>query len=170
MDNQMISANHIIQSLDLKPHPEGGYFKENYRSEGVISKASLGPVFPEKRNFSTAIYFLLRSGEFSAFHRIRQDEIWHHYMGTTIVLHMIDQKGNYSSQKVGKKLQNDEVPQFVVPGGVWFAAEILEENAYALLGCTVSPGFDFQDFEMPSGSQLINQYPRHKEILERLTR
>ena len=111
------SSNKIIEQLGLQPHPEGGYFKETYRSTGIISKNELGATYSGQRNYSTCIYFLLTSDSFSAFHRIKQDEIWHFYDGSALRLHMISDKGEHSMHIIGKNLSQGEVPQFVVPGG-----------------------------------------------------
>jgi hypothetical protein len=159
----------IIQRLKLRPHPEGGYFKETYRSKGEIDKNSLGLEFSGKRSYSTCIYFLLTSEKFSAFHRLRQDEIWHFYDGSPISLHIISPSGKYSNHLIGMNLENGQVPQFVVPGGSWFAAEIPENNQYSLIGCTVSPGFDFEDFELKSRAELTSMFPDHENIISRLT-
>ncbi|WP_250434348.1 cupin domain-containing protein [Hanstruepera flava] len=159
----------LISKLDLKPHPEGGFFKETYRSKGVIDESHLGASYTGKRNYSTCIYFLLTSDNFSAFHRIKQDEIWHFYDGSPIDLHVISESGVYHKHVIGIDIKNGEVPQFVVPGGSWFAAEAINQNAYALIGCTVSPGFSFEDFELKSRDDLISLFPDHKEIISRLT-
>ncbi len=159
----------IIEELDLKPHPEGGYFKEEYRSSEEISKECLPPVYNGPRNHATAIYFLLTSENFSAFHRIKQDEIWHYYDGSPILLHCISEEGLYSQHLIGNNLSKGERPQFVVPGGHWFAAEVSEDSSFSLVGCTVSPGFSFEDFEMPSQEELLATFPQHHEIILRLT-
>ncbi|MGY6647319.1 cupin domain-containing protein [Wenyingzhuangia sp. IMCC45574] len=160
----------IIEQLNLLPHPEGGYFKETYRSTQSIPKASLSKEFSGDRNHSTAIYFLLTSDTFSAFHKINQDEFWHFYKGTTIKLHMISPEGEYSSVLIGNNFNNGEVPQFVVPAQYWFAADVIESNSYALVGCTVAPGFDFDDFVLADRKELSNLFPSHSEIITRLTR
>ena len=159
----------IVDALDLKPHPEGGFYKETYRSEGEINSDSLTENYTGIRNYSTCIYFMLTSGNFSAFHRIIQDEIWHFYEGSTISLHTISKEGNYQKIAIGKNFSKGEVPQYVVRGGDWFAAEIEANNAYALVGCTVSPGFDFEDFELTPRQELLKLFPQHKAIITRLT-
>ncbi|MGC6431053.1 MAG: cupin domain-containing protein [Jejuia sp.] len=160
----------IIDKLELQPHPEGGYFKETYRSNGVIHQEHLGSEFIGDRNFCTGIYFLLTSDTFSAFHKINQDEMWHFYKGAPLLLHMITPKGDYSRVKIGNNFENNELPQFTVPAKVWFAAEVTEKNSYTLTGCTVAPGFDFRDFEMPEQKDLIAKFPEHSGIIQRLTR
>lgn len=163
-------AQKIVVQLDLQPHPEGGFFKETFRSEGTISNKELGKLFHGDRNFSTAIYFLLTSENFSAFHRIKQDETWHFYKGNCLNLHIISPSGEYRRIKIGNKLDRGEIPQFTVKSGDWFAAEIPGENNYTLVGCTVAPGFDFRDFEMPKRELLLNLFPQHVEIISSLTR
>lgn len=166
----MNSAKQLIEHFELKEHPEGGYFKETYRSEGQIPGSVLGDQFEGDRNYCTGIYFMLTSGPFSAFHRIQQDEMWHFYQGSPLTIHMIDSYGNYTTQVVGLNFENGEVPQFTVPKGCWFAAEVNESESYSFIGCTVSPGFDFRDFELGSQKQLIHHFPQHREIIKRFTR
>ena len=159
-------AKDIIDQLNLKKHPEGGYYKETYRSQDAIYLEQ----FNGKRNFSTCIYFLLTNEAFSAFHKVNQDEIWHFYQGDCIHLHMISEEGNYQIQKIGNKLEDNEVPQFVVPAHTWFAAEVKRADGFALVGCTVSPGFDFQDFHLAERNELIDSFQQHQKIITRFTR
>jgi len=165
----MTEAEKIIQRLELEPHPEGGYFKETYRSEGKILENQLPDVFDGDRNYSTCIYFLLTSETFSAFHKINQDEFWHFYKGSAIQLFMISEKGKLSEVIIGNNLENGEVPQFVVPKNYWFAARIIQPESYALVGCTVSPGFDFRDFTLPSRAELLEKFPQHEKVITQLT-
>ncbi len=165
-----MTAKEIITKFDLTEHPEGGYYKETYRSNGLIKNNNLSEHFFGDRNYSTCIYFLLTSEKFSAFHKINQDEIWHFYSGTTLKLHMISLDGNYSFVLIGNDLLNNEKPQFVVPAQYWFAAEIIKENSFAFTGCTVSPGFDFKDFVLPKREELIALFPKHSKIIKQLTR
>jgi predicted cupin superfamily sugar epimerase len=160
----------IIRKLELKPHPEGGYFRETYRSSGVIHPNSSGTGYNGERNFSTCIYFLLTAESFSALHRIPQDEIWHFYDGSPICLHLITPDGDYSKTAIGRDIENGEVPQFVVPGGAWFGATVINNNDFSLVGCTVAPGFDFRDFEMGIREVLVCQFPEHYKIINLLTR
>ncbi|WP_298894394.1 cupin domain-containing protein [uncultured Psychroserpens sp.] len=159
----------IIKQLELQPHPEGGYFKETYRSSGEIKNDSLGDNYIGQRNYSTCIYFLLTSDNFSALHRIKQDEIWHFYDGSPIRLHVISESGIHTEHLIGNDLNKGEVPQYIVPGGCWFAAEVIDKNAYSLVGCTVSPGFSFEDFELKSRTELIALFPDKETIITRLT-
>ena len=160
-------ANILIEKLSLLPHPEGGYFKEIYRSQ---QSSQLGKPYNGQRSFSTSIYFLLTSDQFSAFHKISQDEIWHFYKGSPIHLHIIYPEGKYQLVKIGNNLEKGEVPQYVVPGGHWFAAEVINPNSYSLVGCTVAPGFDFLDFELAKQNDLTTICPQQKKLISQLIR
>jgi len=161
------SVQDLVNQLDLLPHPEGGYYKETYRSNlSHLPPAELEITDP--RSISTAIYFLLTKGNFSAFHRIKQDELWHHYMGAAIAVHTISPKGEYHKLLLGSDLAKGEFPQHLVKGGTWFASESLGD--YSLAGCTVAPGFDFADFELPPQKELLDLFPEHRNEIVRLTR
>lgn len=164
-----MNCNEIIKNLDLTAHPEGGYYKENYRSEGLINASNLWQGAKGNRNYSTGIYFLLEKNQFSAFHKIKQDEMWHYYMGSTLLLHTIDSNEKYEIIKIGKNIEKGEILQYVVPANTWFASEVMNKNDFILCGCTVSPGFDFKDFEMPSRKELISLFPKHSEAINSLT-
>jgi predicted cupin superfamily sugar epimerase len=161
-----------IERLDLRPHPEGGYFRETYRSAEAIPPAGLPARFDGARPFATAIYFLVTSDAFSAFHRIRSDEVWHFYAGNPITLAVLDAdgKGQLATQSLGRDPARGESLQVVVPAGAWFAAEVASSGVYALVGCTVAPGFDFADFEPGVRATLVERYPQHRGVIERLTR
>lgn len=160
----------LIVRLNLQPHPEGGYFREVYRSNGEIDACSLPAHFSGKRNYSTSIYFLLTSGNFSAFHKINQDEIWHFYEGSPIEMHVIAEDGQHEEFAIGNNLDEDQVLQLVIPGGQWFAARVIDENSYALVGCTVAPGFDFDDFELAKREGLLKKFPQHEALIRAFTR
>lgn len=157
-----------IKRLNLEPHPEGGYYKEVYRAGEEISKDALPARFSGSRSFSTGIYFLLPKGNFSAFHKINQDELWHHYDGASLQVHIISEAGIYSTIRLGKDPDQGEMPMGVVPAGAYFAAE--SDGAYSLVGCTVAPGFDFEDFDLPDQASLIGRFPEHTELIKRFTR
>jgi hypothetical protein len=163
-------AAYWVQKLGLEPHPEGGYFRQTYRADLVLLKESLPPEFTGARAVSTAIYFLLEGKSFSAFHRLRSDELWHFYTGSTLTVHVIDKNGLHSRIQMGRDAEAGEVFQAVVKAGCWFAAQTRDENQFALVGCTVSPGFDFADFEIAKRDELVQPYPQHREIIEKLTR
>ena len=165
-----MTEQYLIDHYQLEQHPEGGFYKETYRSKGIIKSECLPGEFKGERNFSTAIYFLLRKGDFSAFHRIKSDECWHFYEGDSLLVHIIDIAGNYSCIRLGRNVKEGETYQFIVPAGCWFASEPAPGTSYAFVGCTVAPGFDFADFEMASKAAIIKQYPQHQKLLERLCR
>ncbi len=166
----MIDAREWIERLQLVRHPEGGYYRETYRSAEVIPRAALPPRFTGDRAFSTAIYFLLAGDDFSALHRIKQEEVWHFYEGSSLTVHVIDPAGRYEALKVGRNVGAGEWPQAVVRAGCLFGATVNEPGSYALAGCTVAPGFDFADFELPGRARLLELYPQHRSVIERLTR
>jgi uncharacterized protein len=159
-----------IRMLGLIKHPEGGYYRESYRADLTIASDALPPEYTGARVASTAIYFLLDGESFSAFHRIRSDELWHFYEGGSLTLHVIAPGGEYQEAVLGRHLEAGERLQAVVKGGCWFAAKVRDRDSFSVVGCTVAPGFDFQDFELGKRSQLLERYPQHRQLIERLTR
>lgn len=166
----MLTEQELVEKLALLPHPEGGFYKETYRSELLIAKEALPEGFGGSRNCSTAIYYLLPAGAFSAFHRIRSDEGWHFYDGLPLNVYVIHLDGKLEVIRLGRDVLNGETYQAVVPAGCWFASKPMGDAGYSLAGCTVSPGFDFADFEMADREHLINDYPQHSELIKELTR
>lgn len=166
----MPTAKELISQLKLTPHPEGGYFRETYRSNGLIEEGNLPAAISGSRNYATCIYFLLTPEKASAFHKINQDEIWHFYQGSPIRLHQISPAGEYKVITLGQDVFHGQMLQYAVPATYWFAAEVLEgDTDYALAGCTVAPGFDFKDFVLPKREELQAMFPQHLEIIGRLT-
>ncbi len=145
----------------MQPHPEGGYYKETYRSMDLCLNGT--------RSLKTVIYFLLRSEDVSHFHRIKSDEMWYYHAGSPLIVHSIDEQGNYKEQKVRINFSDGEIPQYLVPKNTIFGSSVLEKNSYSLVSCSVSPGFEFEDFELFKQSELLNQYPSHSEIITKLT-
>jgi len=166
----MNSAQHWKEKLQLISHIEGGAFHEVYRSPLVLPQSALSPEHKGDRNASTSIYFLLEYGEFSAFHRIASDELWHFYDGTTLSIYEIKQNGELTKHLLGKDIENGESLQVLIPAASWFASRVETENSFALCGCTVAPGFDFTDFELANREKLQKQFPQYKELIESLTR
>jgi predicted cupin superfamily sugar epimerase len=164
----MQPAAYWIDHLDLKPHPEGGFYKETYRAAENIPGTALPNRFAEARSFSTAIYFLLRSQDRSLFHRIKSDELWHYHAGSTLAIYVLSETG-LTIHKLGSRVDEGDALQVVVPANTWFGAKVIGDNAYTLAGCTVAPGFEFQDFEMATASRLLNDFPKHHEIIKQLT-
>lgn len=159
----MKSAEHWIKTLNLQPHPEGGYFSETYRATEHIAHNALPPRFSGSRVFSTAIYFLLTSTTISAFHRIQSDELWFFHAGNPLTIHTLSPNGQHHPHIIGP----DGPFQIAVPTGHWFGAEVTQDHA--LVSCTVAPGFDFADFELANRQTLIAQYPQHHALITRLT-
>lgn len=162
-------AAYWIEKLRLKPHPEGGYFREIYRSKETIPVGVLPDRFGGDRTFSTAIYFLLESDQISASHRIKSDELWHFHSGLSLTIHIIDDQGGYVHQGLGGNLEADESFQAIIPAGSWYGASVNSPDSYSLVSGTVAPGFDFADFELAKRDELLRNYPGHGEIIERLT-
>ncbi len=156
------AAARIIETLGLKPHPEGGWFAETVRAPLRVS-APQG-----ERSAHTAIYFLLLEGTFSALHRVRSDELWHHYDGAPLELTTLDDQGRSHLHVLGHDFDAGQRPQVLVPAGVWQAA--VPRGGWSLCGCTVAPGFDFADFELPPRAELLRRFPAHADLVTRLTR
>ncbi|HET6177334.1 MAG TPA: cupin domain-containing protein [Candidatus Sulfotelmatobacter sp.] len=159
-----------IEKLGLMRHQEGGYYRQSYRGELEIDRTALPATFGGSRAVCTAIYFLLEGEDFSALHRLRSDEIWHFYAGGSLVVEVIDQAGKRSSILLGSDPEAGEMFQAVVKAGCWFGSRVRDGGMFALVGCTVAPGFDFADFEMGKRAELVGKYPEHREIIEQLTR
>jgi uncharacterized protein len=164
------NAQYWIEKLQLEAHPEGGYFRQTYRSEVLIAREALPAGFTGPRAVSTAIYFLLEGKNFSAFHRLRSDEVWHFYAGEPLVVHVIDTDGKYFRIPLGQDPEEGQVLQAVVRAGCWFASHVADWKSFALVACTVAPGFDFEDFEMGNREELAMLYPQHRGVIEQLTR
>lgn len=157
-------AKDWVASLGLEAHPEGGYYKEVFRS-----REQVGPE-DENRNLATSIYFLLHDEEKSHFHQLRSDELWYFHAGTTCVIHLINTKGDYFMKKLGLDASGGEKPQILIPAGAIFAAEVARRDSFTLMGCMVTPGFDFRDFKLFERSDLIDRYPQHDGLIEKFTR
>lgn len=148
-----------IESLGMLAHPEGGWFAETYRSPMTIPREALGPAFPGPRSVATAIYFLLRAGERSRLHRIRSDEMWHFYCGEPLTVAGLSPSGEPWSARLGLDIANEERPQYLVPAGHWFGARAEASAGYSLVGCTVSPGFDYADWELAEAGAIRRAFP-----------
>jgi predicted cupin superfamily sugar epimerase len=165
-----MKAKEWVKQLELHPHPEGGFYKETYRSSISIAADALPGEFGGARNVATAIYFLIEKNNFSAFHKIKSDETWHFYDGDALEVIEINSAGHLVKTKIGRNPLNGEVLQYTVPAGHWFASWVLSGGEYSLVGCTVYPGFDFKDFEMAERAVLIGEFPEHKDVIAQLTR
>ncbi|RKT25068.1 hypothetical protein B0G69_0766 [Paraburkholderia sp. RAU2J] len=166
MPDSHASRDELIRRFDLKPHPEGGFFNETYRSAQRVIRDGGST---QNRSASTAIYYLLCDGAHSAWHRIRSDEVWHFYAGEPLNVHVLDASGALVTHKLGNALtHHDAVFQAVVPTGLWFAAECADPATFALVGCTVAPGFEFSEFEIGDVDALKAEHPQHAGVIARL--
>jgi uncharacterized protein len=162
----MNNALYFIKKLDLREHPEGGYFAEKYRSNIVIkSKGQFEP-----RSLCSSIYYLLQGFQFSSFHTLKSDEIWHFYSGSSLTLHIIEIGGKSKEVRLGTKLEEGETFQAVVKSNSWFAASVNERRSFSLVGCTVSPGYDIRDWKLGDREKLTKLYPQHAEMIQKFTR
>ncbi len=159
-----------IQKLGMEKHTEGGFFKETYRTNSKIKKNNLPDEFNGDRHLATAIYFLLNKNEHSTFHKLKADEIWHYYTGSSLILYLLPPGGTMEIIHLGTDLEAGEEPQAIIKNNTWFAAELKDKTSFGLYGCTTSPGFEYKDFEIADKKKLLAQYPQHKDILNRLTR
>jgi hypothetical protein len=164
----MKTAEYWIEKLGLESHVEGGAFKEVYRSPLILK--DLPNTFKGERNAYTAIYFLLKSGDFSAFHRIASDEGWHFYAGTSLTVYEIEESGKLITHKLGNDIENGETFQTTIKVESWFGSRCEDGDGYALVGCTVAPGFDFEDFELATYEELSAKYPQHDALIKEMTR
>lgn len=164
----MKPASYWIDHLQLLQHPEGGFYKETYRAADAIAAGMLPKGFSGDRNFSTAIYFLLHSHDRSAFHRIKSDELWFHHAGSSLTLYVLSRAG-LSTHKLGQHIDKGESLQVIIPANCWFGALVNEPESYVLSSCTVSPGFDFADFELGGRADLLYEFPEYADIIQQLT-
>jgi len=162
------SAEDWIQRLRLEPHPEGGHFREVYRSREMIPQSALPERYGGDRPYGTSIYFMVKKGERSAWHRLKSDEIWHFYAGVPANVYMIDPEGSLRRELLGIDESGEGVFQVLVPAGVWMSTVLSDPEGYALMGCTVMPGFDFKDFELAKPGELEASYPEHSWLFAKL--
>lgn len=166
----MISAQQLKALYNLQPHPEGGWYKETYQSKEQLEAACLPERFGGSRAFSTAIYFLLELGNFSAFHRIKSDECWHFYAGDPLVIYVLQLDGTLNEIYLGSDITNGQLFQYVVPANCWFASRPAIGSKFCFVGCTVAPGFNFDDFELADVAVLSALYPQHHACIGELCR
>ena len=164
------AVKRIVERLKLAPHPEGGFFREVYRSTTKLDHPGLPTDIDRRRSAGTLIYFLLSGDDVSAFHRVRwSDEIWHLYSGGPLELFLIGDSGKLERRLLTTELTQGE-PTTLVPAGTWQSARLVAGASWALSGCSVSPGFEYDDFEMPLGSELVERYPEHEATIRKLAR
>ena len=166
----MTTIEQLIKEYDLQPHPEGGWYKQTYKSKEFTSATALPERFGGDRVFSTAIYFLLEKGNFSAFHKIKSDECWHFYAGDPLQVFVIDQTGSLKIITLGNEFRKGQTFQYVVPANCWFASRPAPASEFCLVGCTVAPGFEFEDLELADPKTLSAIYPTHSGLIKELCR
>ncbi|MBN2013121.1 cupin domain-containing protein [candidate division KSB1 bacterium] len=162
-------AAQLIEQLKLQAHPEGGYYNEIFASSQTITAKALRGNYSGDRRIYTSIYYLLESGQVSKFHRLASDELWYFHAGSSLTVHVITPAGKYEPIIIGPDVSADQHFQARVQAGCWFGASVEQPNSYALVGCMVAPGFEFADLEMADRNSLLDEFPQHKEIIERLT-
>jgi len=163
------TAEYWIEHLNLEPHPEGGFYREIYRSGEKIPRNVLPDRYSGDRTFGTSIYYLLRSEDISHFHRLKSDEIWHFYAGSRLDMHLIESNGHHRQFFLGENPELDEQHQAIIPNSTWFGSRVDQPDSYTLVSCTMAPGFEFADFDLRDREKLLREFPEHREIIERLT-
>ncbi|CAM2076924.1 cupin domain-containing protein [Clostridium cuniculi] len=156
----MKNAEYYIKNLEMIPHVEGGYFKESFLSEDNVR---------ENKKLWSSIYFLLRTGEVSNFHRLKSDELWYYHDGEALTIYMITPEGDFITKQLGTDIENGESPQVLVPKGYIFGSAMNKEG-FSLVGCMVAPAFEYEEFELFEREYLLNLYPKYKDIILKLTR
>ena len=164
----MFTAESLVNYFNMLPHPEGGFYKETYRSDELIPHGALPQRFVGDRYFSTVIYFLLEKGNFSGFHKIQSDECWHFYAGQALLIYVLHNDSVLQTIRLGNDILNGEVIQAVVPAGCCFASEPAPVSDFSFVGCTVAPGFDFADFELAKAAELVIVFPGYMDLINRL--
>jgi uncharacterized protein len=163
------NADYWIHTLGLTAHPEGGFFREVYRSGESFDKTGLPERYSGSRSFSTSIYFLLKGHQHSRLHRIKSDETWHFYEGSSLTLFVISPVGRLRRHVLGSGIDKGEQFQLTIPANHWFGAVVNDPVSYTLAGCSVSPGFDFDDFELGEADKLCDEFPQHRALIRQIT-
>lgn len=164
----MNDANYYVTKLGMEPHPEGGFYKRTFESEEQTSDQELSVEFEGKRKLYTSIFFLLGSNDISHLHRLKSDELWYYHAGSPLTIHVIDENGDYKESKLGINLDEGEIPQVLVPKNSIFGSSVMDEDTFSLVGCMVSPGFEFQDFELFTQEELLSKHPQHQDVIMKL--
>jgi len=158
------SAAGLIKQMGLQPHPEGGYYKEVYRSDDTVVR----PSSPQPKQACTSIYYLLEGSDYSGFHRLLSDELWYFHKGSPLHIHVIDEAGAYTVHELSDTQSGSF--SIAIKAGQWFASEIPSKSGFVLVSCAVAPGFDFAEFEMAKKEELTTLYPQHAQIISKMCR
>ncbi len=162
----MNTADDIISKFNLKPHIEGGYFTETYKSQYLVDNNIINEDFEGSRPLSSTIYYLLKSGQVSKFHKLKFDEQWFYHCGSPLLIHLIDQGGNLENIKLGPDISKNHKPHILIKPGIILGAEVIEKNSFCLVSCVVTPAFDYRDFTLYDSKTLIDQFPQHKKLIK----
>ena len=165
----MYTADYFVENLNMTAHPEGGFYKQIYVSDENIPISERISELTENRKLWTSIYFLLRDGEVSNFHRLKSDEMWYYHSGSPLTIYMINLEGELIIEQLGLNIEKGEKPQVLVPKNYIFGSA-MNNKGYALVGCMVSPGFEFKDFELFERIYLLEKYPQYEELILKLTK
>lgn len=165
----MQTAEYWIHHLKLLPHPEGGFYREVYRSNIEVGQQYLSPAFNGNRRLCTSIYYLLRSQDISRFHRLKSDELWFYHQGSSLKIIIIDHEGNKHTRMLGANAEKTERLQIECSAGTIFGATVMSENSYSLVSCIVVPGFEFSDFELFDQEDLIQAFPKLADVIKKFT-
>lgn len=167
-----MTAEDVKRLLGLSPHPrEGGWYVRTWESPEMVGAAAFGDArYAGPRRTSTAIYYLLEPGTFSEMHRLKSDEVFHHYLGEAVEMLQLREDGSSERVVIGKDLAAGERPQVTVERDVWQGSRLVWAEGFALLGCTVSPGFEFEDYEAGDRAGLVERWPEWAEMIEKLTK
>jgi len=159
-----MTTSHWIKHLNLQPHPEGGWYREVFRSVNQVTRLDVAAA----KQACTSIYYLLEERDFSGFHRIASDELWYFHKGEPLLIHSIDKDGQYTAHELSDQPTGNL--SVAIKAGLWFASEIPSKTGYTLVSCAVAPGFEFSEFEMAEKEALIADYPQHAKLLGKLCR
>jgi predicted cupin superfamily sugar epimerase len=169
-EDEAMNAEEIIHLLGLRPlREEGGYFNEIYKCQELIPRKALPERYRGKRSFGTAIYYLLTPDQVSSLHRLESDEIFHFYLGDPVTMLQLHPSGDSEVLTLGQDIAGGHRLQVVVPRGTWQGSLLNEGGEFALMGCTVAPGFEYADYEAGSRGDLLKEYPEHEELITLLT-
>lgn len=161
--------NLLVNKYSLVPHPEGGYYKQTFKSkDNIVPPARFGE--NEELSAGTAIFFLLSGEDFSAWHKLNMAETWHYYGGGDLKLYIIEPNRKLTTVTLGNPLSDNTIPQYTIEPNKYFSAELSDKEDYCFVGCTVSPGFEFRHFELANRNAFSKQYPEHSDLIKRLTR
>ena len=166
----MKNREYWIKNLEMEKHPEGGYYALTYECQHRITDKEIDKAFQGTRSLATSIYFLIHDEDVSNFHKLESDEMWYYHDGSPLVIAVITPNGDYVEHRLGLDIKNGETPQVLVPAGSIFGSFIKGNSGYSLVGCMVSYGFDFNDFELFDRKVLLKEYPQYESIICKLTR